>query len=44
MSSFLPEEVLASCAGFDRVAFLQKPFSLAEFRTTVEKVTRPVRC
>jgi len=44
MSSFLPEEVLSSLEGYERVAFLQKPFSLAEFRATVERITRPVRC
>ena len=44
MSSFLSDEVLEACAGYDRLAFLQKPFSLADFRAAVEKVTRPVRC
>lgn len=44
MSSFLPDEVLSSLEGFERVAFLQKPFSLADFRATVERITRPVRC
>lgn len=44
MSSFLSEEVLASCAGLERIATLQKPFSLADFRATVERITRPVRC
>lgn len=44
MTSFLSEEVLSSCSGYDRVAFLQKPFSLADFRATVERVTRPVKC
>ncbi len=44
MSSFLPNEIRSSCEGYERIAFLQKPFSLADFRATVERVTRPVRC
>ena len=42
MSSFLSEEVLSSCSGLDRIAFLQKPFSLSDLRATVERLTRPV--
>lgn len=44
MSSFLSEEVLSSCSGLDRIAFLQKPFSLVDLRATVERLTRPVHC
>lgn len=44
MSSFLSEDVLSACAGFERLGLLQKPFSLADFRATVERVTRPVKC
>ena len=42
MSSFLSEEVLSSCSAVDRIAFLQKPFSLTDLRATVERLTRPV--
>jgi DNA-binding response OmpR family regulator len=44
MSSYLSEEVTLSCSQWDRIAFLQKPFSLADLRSTVERLTRPVRC
>jgi DNA-binding response OmpR family regulator len=42
MSSFMSEEVLGSCSALDRIAFLQKPFSLTDLRATVERLTRPV--
>jgi len=44
MSSFLTEEVLESCRGLEHLAFLQKPFSLAELGATVERLLRAVRC
>ena len=44
MSSYLSEEVTLSCSQWDRIAFLQKPFSLSDLRSTVERLTRPVRC
>jgi DNA-binding response OmpR family regulator len=42
MSSFLSEEVLSSFSALDRIAFLQKPFSLTDLRATVDRLTRPV--
>jgi len=42
MSSFLSDEVLSSCSALERIAFLQKPFSLVDLRATVERLTRPV--
>jgi len=44
MSSFLSDEVLSSLTNLERLEFLQKPFSLVDFRAAVERVTRPVRC
>lgn len=44
MSSYISEDVMLSCSQWDRIAFLQKPFSLADLRSTVERLSRPVRC
>ena len=44
MSSYISEEVTLSCSQWDRIAFLQKPFSLSDLRTSVERLTKPVRC
>jgi DNA-binding response OmpR family regulator len=44
MSSFLTDEVLESCKGIEHLAFLQKPFSLYELGSTIERLLRAVRC
>jgi len=44
MSSYLSEEVLSSCRDVKHLAFLQKPFSLADLRHAVERAVSPVRC
>lgn len=44
MSSYISEDVTLSCSQWDRISFLQKPFSLSDLRTTVERLTKPVRC
>ena len=44
MSSFLSDEVLAACGKLEHLAFLQKPFSLAELRRAVERANSSIRC
>lgn len=44
MSSFLSDEVLGSCRGIDRLACLQKPFSLSDLAEAMERLLGPVRC
>jgi DNA-binding response OmpR family regulator len=40
ISSHLPDEVRRAFTGDDRVAFLDKPFSLADLRNTVDLLVR----
>jgi len=44
MSSFLSDEALTACSKLDHIAFLQKPFSLADLRRAVERAISPIRC
>ena len=44
MSSYLSEEILSSCRDVKQLAFLQKPFSLADLRSAVERAVSSVRC
>jgi DNA-binding response OmpR family regulator len=44
MSSFLSEEVLVACSKLEYIAFLQKPFSLADLRRAVERANSSIRC
>ena len=44
MSSFLSDEVLNACSKLEHLAFLQKPFSLADLRRAVERATSSIRC
>jgi DNA-binding response OmpR family regulator len=44
MSSFLSEEVLVACSKLEHIAFLQKPFSLADLRRAVERANSSIRC
>lgn len=44
MSSFLSEEALAACSKLEHIAFLQKPFSLADLRRAIERATSSIRC
>ncbi len=44
MSSFLSDEVLKACEGHSRLAFLQKPFSLADLRAAVQRAINHARC
>jgi DNA-binding response OmpR family regulator len=43
MSSFLSEEVLVACSKLEHIAFLQKPFSLADLRRAVERANSSIR-
>lgn len=40
VSSHVPDEVRKELAGDDRVAVLDKPFSLVELRSAIDKLTR----
>lgn len=44
MSSFLSDEVVASCGKLEHLAFLQKPFSLADLRRAIDRAVAPIRC
>ncbi len=44
MSSFISDEVLATCAGLTHLAFLQKPFGLSDLRAAIERAVSSVRC
>jgi CheY-like chemotaxis protein len=44
MSSYIGEEVYEACKGFGRIVYLQKPFTLAELRSSVERATGKIRC
>jgi CheY-like chemotaxis protein len=44
MSSFLSDETLNACSKLEHIAFLQKPFSLADLRRAVERAISPIRC
>ena len=44
MSSYLSEEVMASCSKLENLACLQKPFSLADLRRAIERAISPIRC
>jgi DNA-binding response OmpR family regulator len=44
MSSYLSEEILSSCRDVKQLAFLQKPFALADLRSAVERAVSSVRC
>lgn len=44
MSSFLSDEVLAACSKLEHLAFLQKPFSLADLRRAIDRAISPIRC
>jgi len=44
MSSFLSDEALAACSKLEHIAFLQKPFSLADLKQAVERATSSIRC
>jgi DNA-binding response OmpR family regulator len=44
MSSFLSDEVLQSCSRLEHLAFLQKPFSLADLRRAIDRAISPIRC
>ena len=42
MSSFLSDETVHACSKLSFIAFLQKPFSLAELRRAVDRASSPV--
>jgi DNA-binding response OmpR family regulator len=44
MSSFLSDEALQACSKLTHIAFLQKPFSLADLRRAIERAIAPIRC
>jgi len=44
MSSFLSDEVLTACSKLEHLAFLQKPFSLADLRRAIDRAISPIRC
>ena len=44
MSSFLSDEVLSACSKLEHLAFLQKPFSLADLRRAIDRAISPIRC
>jgi len=44
MSSFLSDEALHACSKLNHIAFLQKPFSLADLRRAIERAISPIRC
>lgn len=41
MSSFLSDETLRACSTLERIAFLQKPFSLSELRRAIGRLVEP---
>jgi len=43
MSSHLSQEILASCGAVERLAFLQKPFSIDDLRHAIDRAASPVR-
>ena len=44
MSSYLSEEILASCHAVEHLAFLQKPFALSDLRHAIDRANSSVRC
>lgn len=44
MSSYIGEDVFDACKGLGRLVFLQKPFTLAELRSAVDRATGKIRC
>ncbi|MBI3858482.1 MAG: response regulator [Planctomycetes bacterium] len=44
MSSFLSDETLAACSKLEHLAFLQKPFSIADLKRAVSRATSSIRC
>lgn len=44
MSSFLSDEALTACSKLEHLAFLQKPFSLADLRRAIDRAISPIRC
>ncbi len=44
MSSFIGEDVYETCRGLGRIAFLPKPFTLAELRGAIDRASSKIRC
>lgn len=44
MSSFIGEDVYETCKGYGRLAFLPKPFTLAELRGAIDRASSKIRC
>lgn len=44
MSSFIGDDVYEACRGLGRIAFLPKPFTLAELRGAIDRASSKIRC